>query len=521
MEDEVLTKNEHLGAAFEELAAIEEDLRQNTRDLIENQQLLKASEANYRTLAENIPGIVYRMYASEGSRIQFFNRMLTAITGFTPEELEKGSDSPIASLIPPADRTRVGETVNEAVRKNLPFVVEYDMIVKDGSVRHAVERGRPVFDPEGKLKFIDGIINDVSERKQAELDLAESRRTLDTLIHNLPGLVYRCRNDPDWSMEFVSDGCKALTGYDPADLIDNKRLSYGSLVIGEDQKGVWNQVQAGVSCRKPFQMTYRICDRNGRIRWAWEQGRGIYDDRGNFVAIEGYIADISGHKHTEEALQMTNRKLQPLTGITRYDIRNQVLALRSALELVDKESLDQTTRKAMSIAQKNAETINDQIEFTTQYEHLGMQEPRWQKVREIFGKASRQFLMENVSVDLACSEYEIFADPLLEKVFYNLLDNAFRHGWHVTRIGLSCIVKDGTLKIILEDNGRGVDDEEKTLIFKRGFGKNTGLGLFLSREILSITKISITENGIPGSGARFEITVPDGEWKKSRETCSS
>jgi PAS domain S-box-containing protein len=515
IEDELLNNNIHLGAAFEELAAIEEDLRLNTKNLILNQQLLKESEAGFRTLAENIPGIVYRLFPKEGSRLQFFNQMLTVTTGFAPEELQKGTISPIVTLIHPEDRARVIGTVEDAVRKNVPFVVEYRIRTKDGSIRHFIERGRPVFDSRENLEFIDGIINDISERKQAELDLVESKRVLDTLIHNLPGVVYRCRNDPDWTMEFVSEGSLALTGCSPVDLIDNKTLSYGSLIVEEDRQGVWDTVQTGIGSRNSFQMAYRIRDRLDQIRWAWEQGRGIYDESGNIIALEGYIADISGHKHAEEALQVTNRKLQLLSGITRHDIKNQVLALRSALEFIDQESMDQSTRKVMKIAQKTAETINSQIEFTKEYEHLGIQEPRWQNVRETFRRATLQFLVGNISLDVTEGDFEIFADPLLERVFYNLLDNAFRHGGNVTHIGLSLIELKAELKIILEDDGRGVPDEEKTLIFERGYGKNTGLGLFLSREILSITGISVTEIGTWGEGARFEIVVPNGAWKKS------
>ncbi|OPY35660.1 MAG: sensory histidine kinase AtoS [Methanoregula sp. PtaU1.Bin006] len=513
MEDELRRKNEDLGIAFEELTAIEEELRQNTENLIQNQQLLKTSESSYRTLAENIPAIVYRLFAKEGSRMQFFNRMLTIKTGYVPEELEKKGVSPIVPLIHPEDRARVIRTVRAAVRNNTQFVEEYRMITKNGPVRHFIERGRPVFDAQGELEFIDGIINDISERKQAEQDLAESRRVLDTLIHNLPGMVYRCRNDRDWTMEFVSGGCADLTGYDPGDLVSNRTLSYGSLIALEDRQEIWNQVQDCIDSRKPFQLVYRITDRSGHIRWVWEQGRGVFSDAGELTALEGYITDISGHKRTEEALLMANRKLQLLSGITRHDIRNQLLTLRSAIDLIGRDCQDQKTQKLIGIARKAADTIEAQIEFTKEYEHLGMKEPRWQNVSEVFRHATLHFLMCDISLEMPADEYEIFADPLLEKVFHNLLDNSFRHGGDVTRISLSCHETDAGLRIFVQDNGRGVPDEDKTLIFEQNFGRNTGLGLFLSREILSITGISIAETGTFGNGARFEIMVPNGRYR--------
>ncbi len=515
MEDELRKKNEDLGAAFEELTAIEEELRQNTEELVQNQQLLRTSETSYRTLAENIPGIVYRLFVKEGSRMQFFNSMLTIKTGYVPEELETGASSPIVLPIHPEDRERVSRTVKEAVRENTPFVLEYRMITKNGAIRHFIERGRPVFDAQGKLEFIDGIINDISERKQAEQDLAESRRALDTLIHNLPDMVYRCRNDPEWTMEFVSDGCKELTGYDSVDLVGNRRLSYGSLIVEEDRKEVWDNVQAGIDSKKPFQMVYRIHDRHGQIRWVWEQGRGVFSNTGELIAIEGYIADISGHKHTEEALRTANRKLQLLSGITRHDIRNQLLTLRGAVELIGSDPLDRESQKWLGLAKKAAAAIEGQIEFTKDYEHLGMKEPRWQNVTRVFRHAMLPILMCDISLELPAYEFDIFADPLLEKVFYNLLDNALRHGGDVTRITLSCHETDAGLKIILQDNGQGVHGEDKQCIFEQNFGRNTGLGLFLSREILSITGISIAETGTFGNGARFEFMVPKGTYKRT------
>jgi signal transduction histidine kinase len=103
---------------------------------------------------------------------------------------------------------------------------------------------------------------------------------------------------------------------------------------------------------------------------------------------------------------------------------------------------------------------------------------------------------------------EIFADPLLEKVFLNLISNSLMHGERVSRIFFSSVQKDDAVILVYEDDGVGIIDKEKKKIFEHGFGKNTGFGLFLSREILSITGLTITETGVVGSGVRFEILVP-------------
>jgi signal transduction histidine kinase len=119
-----------------------------------------------------------------------------------------------------------------------------------------------------------------------------------------------------------------------------------------------------------------------------------------------------------------------------------------------------------------------------------------------------------ISIDLA--GVELFADPMIGKVFYNLIDNARRHGDHVTRITFSYYLSANGMVIVCEDNGTGIPAEEKQQIFTKGFGRDTGLGLFLIREILSITGMSIRETGEYGKGARFEIMVHSGDYRIGR-----
>ncbi len=102
---------------------------------------------------------------------------------------------------------------------------------------------------------------------------------------------------------------------------------------------------------------------------------------------------------------------------------------------------------------------------------------------------------------------------MLERVFFNLIDNAVKHGVRVTAITVRCEREPDGILVIVEDNGVGIPAGEKEKIFERGFGKNTGLGLFLVREILAITGITIKEAGVYGKGARFEITVPRGVYR--------
>jgi len=141
--------------------------------------------------------------------------------------------------------------------------------------------------------------------QHAEKALREHRRMLVTLLSNLPGMAYRCRNDPDWPMEFVSEGCLELTGYRSADLIDSRHIAYGKIIHPADRKPVWRQVQDAVSRREPFQLSYRIITHAGEERWVSGQGRGVFNDDGQLAVLEGFIADITERRQTEELLRLS------------------------------------------------------------------------------------------------------------------------------------------------------------------------------------------------------------------------
>jgi len=157
--------------------------------------------------------------------------------------------------------------------------------------------------------------------------------------------------------------------------------------------------------------------------------------------------------------------------------------------------------------------IQSQIEFTTVYKDLGTNAPQWQNVYWLVSQISRQF---SISFKNQADNIDIYADPLLVKVFENLIENSIRHGQTASVISLSSIMGSEEMKLIFEDDGIGISNNEKMLIFERGYGKNTGLGLFFIREILSITGITIKETGEEGRGVRFELSIPHGMWRFSK-----
>jgi PAS domain S-box-containing protein len=232
------------------------------------------------------------------------------------------------------------------------------------------------------------------------------------------------------------------------------------------------------------------------------------------VGISSVTHDITDRKHAETALELASRKMSLLSSITRHDILNQLSALKSYIELSREISDPQALGKYIGTEEKIVETLERQINFTREYQDLGVTAPVWQNVSAIIEKSTAALPMRNVVVEQDCTGIEVFADLLFEKVFYNLIDNALKYGGEkMTVIRISSHETDKQLTLVCEDDGEGISLEDKRRLFTQGFGKHTGLGLFLSREILAITGITITENGEPGKGVRFEILVPKGKYR--------
>lgn len=159
--------------------------------------------------------------------------------------------------------------------------------------------------------------------------LPESQRMLATLLANLPGIVYRCRNDPNWTMEFLSDGCIAITGYQPSELKANNP-PYGEIMAPQDRDRIWSEVQTALAARQPFQLVYRIRTAAGEEKWVWEQGRGIFVDD-QLVCLEGFVTDITERKRVEEALIASEDRFKRLTELSSDWFWEQDAELRFTL----------------------------------------------------------------------------------------------------------------------------------------------------------------------------------------------
>ena len=214
--------------------------------------------------------------------------------------------------------------------------------------------------------------------------------------------------------------------------------------------------------------------------------------------------------HAEEAAKLAQKKLDMVSEITRHEILNAITGIIGCVDLAYQLppgiELDQLNRDIKDLALR----IQQQIEFTREYEEIGVREPQWYPVRQLIPACEKPHL--KISDDL--ESLEVYADPLIAKIFTYLVENVIRHGGKATEVGIRDAGYVGRkFRIVFEDNGVGVPEDMKTKIFERKIGDRRGMGLCMVREILGITGITITETGTPGKGARFEITVPKGMFR--------
>jgi len=312
------------------------------------EQSLRESEEKFSRLFQYSNDAIF-IHDLEG-RILDVNQRAVQLFGYSREELLTLS---IPDLHPPSALEQSQAAFKKVMQDHFTnFEIDFK---KAGGEIFPAEVSAGITEIGGR-KIIQGIVRDISERKQAESALQESRRALSTLMDNLPGMAYRCRNDRDWTMEFASNGCVALTGYDTADLINNKRISYNDIIHPDDREMVWNDVQPAVDQKKHFQLIYRIITSDKREKWVWEQGCGVYDENGELEALEGFIIDITGQKQTEQHLQLLSSIVkQSSEGMALSDLEGNIQYVNNAFAEMHGYSPEELLHKNLSTCHSPAQ----------------------------------------------------------------------------------------------------------------------------------------------------------------------
>jgi PAS domain S-box-containing protein len=351
---------------------------------------------------------------------------------------------------------------------------------------------------------------DITERKRVELERVSFQNQLKE-AHRLAHIGvwdWVMENDTvTWSEELYN-----IAGRDPS-LPAPTYAEHSGIFTPASWDRLKSAVSRALSTGEPYNLELEFIRPDGSIRGVNAFGGLKKDENGKVIGLHGTLQDITERIRIEEALQQANKKLNLLSSITRHDILNGVAVLGGYLELARDEVQNPKIQEYFGLMDQVTKSIQHQIEFTREYQEIGLNAATWQDIGGTVRKAGSLLKAGGITLTISCEKFEIFADPLLQRVFYNLFDNALRYAPPFTTIMVTCNETKNGLSVVFADDGVGISAEEKMHLFERGSGKHTGLGLFLSREILEITGIAITENGAPGAGARFEMTVPKGAYR--------
>ncbi len=399
----------------------------------------------------------------------------------------------------------------------------------------------------GTVRYTDGdlqILSYVSsqaaqaiERQRAEDELRESQRQLATLMSNLPGMAFRRANDPDWTMEFVSEGCVVLTGYDPADLVGNRTTSYAGLIVPEDRAAVRGAVDDGLAARRPFEVSYRIRTAAGDERWVLERGRGVWSGSGDLLALEGFIADLTERRGLEDQLRQAQKieAVGRLAGGIAHDFNNLLTAVLGSAELLQRRlTPDEGAQNELATIHRAALRAAEFTKGLLAFARRQVLEPVRLDLNAFVSEALpmlRHLIPENIRIDVrpGAGIAVVRADRgQLTQILMNLCVNArdAMPGGGVVTIETRNLVMDAAFVaahigaregrytcLAVADTGVGIADEDLPRVFEPFFttkatGKGTGLGLSTVYGIVKQHEGYIVATSEPGQGSIFKVYLP-------------
>jgi PAS domain S-box-containing protein len=431
-----------------------------------------------------------------------WNASAEKLYGYSSKEIKGKS----VTLLLPSDKQDDSRILLQKIQRGIPVDrYETERLTKIGKRIQVSLSLSPIKNVNGELVGASVSAHDISDTKQLQSEILESKNEWERTFEAVPDMIAIIGRD--FRIIRVNKAMADRMGMRPEDAIG--KACYELVHHGTDPHGFCPHVSLLGDGHEHTQEIHEDTLNADFLVTA----SPLRDEVGNITGSVHVMRDITEHKQTEESLRRANNKLTMLSSITRHDILNKLTGLRMYLELSKESVNDPVFLDYIEKEIETTEAIERQIEFTRFYESIGVNAPQWQDVTERIRSAASQLPLEGITFDILLPPVQVYADALIEKVFYNLIENSLRHGGRITSMSFTFEETQKGGVITFRDDGKGISLADKDKLFRRGFGKHTGLGLFLSREILSITGITITETGEPQKGVCFEIRVPKGSYR--------
>jgi PAS domain S-box-containing protein len=465
------------------------------------------SATDLRAVFHSVDDAIF-VHDRDGNIIEV-NQTAADMYGYSRAELRDGDVGPISSGVPPYVPEHSKERIERAAAGETQ-TFEWQGKDSDGNVFwEEVTLRRLAVDDEDRVL---AVVRNIDDRKEAE-------RRFQTLIDNLPGIVYRCRNDPGWPMLFVGGRSEELTGY-TADTIESGAVSWGEEILHpDDRERVQREVESAIAANEPFELTYRIRTADGDERWVWERGQSLDAPRRSETILEGFITDITDRKRYEQTLEEQRDNLEMLNQVVRHDIRNDMTVVRGRAKLLeehvdesgedDLEAVQDATDDAIALTKTARDLSETMLSTKADVEPVDLTHHLPESIED----ARSKFDGAVVTVENRIPDVEVRGNELLEAVFRNIIENAIVHNdKEAPRVRISTRLEDGAVVVAIADNGPGVPDSQKETIFGKGEkgldSAGAGIGLYLVRTLLEQYGGDVRVEDNDPEGAVFVVELP-------------
>jgi PAS domain S-box-containing protein len=472
--------------------------------------------------------------------IEYVNRSFTNVTGYLPSE-----------VIGKNPRILKSGTQSKAFYKDLwrtlikgkQWEGEFHNRKKNGELYWENATITPIKNKDGEIVRYLAIKEDITRRKIAEQSLRESEEKFRSMVSNIPGVVYRCAYDPDWTVFFITDAIQNLSGYSPAEFQNNHTVTFAGIIHPDDREMVKISVESGISSQRQFTVEYRIITKHKAIKWVSNSGRPVFDENDSIKWLDGFLFDITERiialdelkKAKIAAEEANNAKSEFLANIS-HEIRtplNSVLGFTELMEGLTTDSMQIKYLNSIKASGKNLMMlINDLLDLskiesgkmTLHYTSFDIR-TLLDEIRNVFslriaikGIGYQEVLDKDLPVEI------IFDEIRLRQILINLVGNAvkFTHEGEIKIIVKALSKRKGKepkmkLEIKVIDTGIGIPENSFRLIFEsfrqhsqlnsRKYG-GTGLGLAITKRLVEAMNGEITVESETGKGSTFTVTFP-------------
>jgi len=462
------------------------------------EEALRGSEEKYRNLVENSQdGIAIVNFKGN---VLFANKAAERLTGYT---LKEGKGLNIRAITPKRYWPKsVAMLLKARMGKPIPYF-EYELKRKDGTTVPVETGGQAIFE-DGKPVAIQIITRETTERRKAEEEVKSSEQKFRGLVEDSAAAIATI--DLKGRLTYVNRALADSLGYSVQEMSGRAFKDF----VHPDDGGrlVRLFLKIIVLRRKPRKFEFRALRKDGAILHFTCRPTRL-ETAGKTVGFQAIIMDSTAEKRMLERAEKTSEKLSVVGGLTRHDVNNKLSTILNVSYLLKQKLRDNQSLELVKETESAVHQIEGLFEFARTYEKLGTEELAYVDAEKVFNEAARLFpSLKDIRIVNDCHGLTLFADSLLRQLFYNLIDNSLKHGEKVGKVTVHYEISEDHLKLIYDDDGIGIPKAEKDKIFKEGYGKARGHGLYLIKKMCEVYGWTIQETGRQGKGAQFTINMP-------------